>query len=679
MKGKLPLVFPREEDRIPLNIIEVSGKPKRAARKTVYRLVPPRSFKENVRYRHAVRKWALKSKHNRNWLMKRCAQDFFFFCETFLWIYEPRPEQGRPNVIPFIPWDHQRPAMSVVIENLGFRDIGMEKARGEGASWTCLMIILWRWVFRDMESFGLVSMNEQAADNPDDPNSLGWKLDWQLKQLPQWMVGKKSTTGRNGDYTRNISKHNWINERNGSTITAYACTGDLASGGRKTAFFMDELSKFPRGPDEEAMAATEPVTNSRLLVSTPKGADGAYYRCMTEDSSMIKLVLDWTKNPTRNRNLFTIDMANRHLYFALDEDKQGEDKRRMSSDFEDYFFTTQVPILQRRGFDVEARGKLWSPWYVERCLRPRMTPKKIAQEYDRDYGGSASRFFQSGVISMHVEKARAPIAQGEILCDLDTLVVQKFTKLKNGHLKLWLDLQAGTRPPRGEYVLGIDVATGQGGSMSSNSVISIIDRGLMKKVGEFASPNVKPERLAQYAVCLAKWFANADGGSAYMIWEGNGPGNSFRAFIVDETSFRNFHFRTSQKSVSGKATKEPGWWSNKDSKRELLSNYRHALTDLLVENPSEIALKETLCYIEDTGGKVVFVSSLNEEADPANDGENHGDRVIADALAVFGCEELNGGAGGAAPMAKASASNPPPGSFAARRKKWMALQKKDEW
>jgi hypothetical protein len=653
----------------------------RKARNEGVRLIPPRSLRENVRYRIAVRRWALKSKANRDWLMKKCAQDFFFFCETFLWIYEPRPEEGKPNVIPFIPWDHQRPAMTVVIENLGFRDIGMEKARGEGASWTCLMIIFWRWLFRDMESFGLVSMNEQAADNPDDPNSLGWKLDWQLKQLPQWMVGKKSTTGRNGDYTRNISKHNWINERNGSTITAYACTGDLASGGRKTAFFMDELSKFPRGPDEESMAATEPVTNSRLLVSTPKGSDGAYYHAMTEDGSMIKLVLDWTKNPTRNQNLFLIDLTTERLLRADIEDEVVE----VDKGYQLKFFNEYLPILRRRGFDVEAKGKLWSPWYVERCLRPRMTPKKIAQEYDRDYGGSASRFFPSAVITRHLERALAPKVQGEVICDLDTLVVEKFTTLRNGHLKLWLELRGGTIPPRDEYVLGIDVATGQGGSMSSNSVISIYSRRTMKKVGEFANPNVRPERLAQYAVCLAKWFANEDGGPAYMIWEGNGPGQSFSRFVIDETSFRNFHYRTSQKSVSGKATKEPGWWSNKENKRLLLSNYRHALTDELTENASEIALRETLCYVEDTGGKVVFVSNLNEEDDPANDGENHGDRVIADALAVKGCEELNGGTGSLeVNQEKFSIHNlpvnPPKNSYAGRRKKWLALQKNElDW
>jgi hypothetical protein len=633
------------------------------------KLVPPLTFKENIEYRVAVRRWAAKSPANRRWLMEKCKEDFFFWLETFAWIYEPRPVKGKPKVIPFIPWEHQREPIQVIIDNLGYKDIGLEKARGEGASWSCLMIILWRWLFYDMESFGLVSMNQDAADNQEDPNSLGWKLDYQLRMLPKWMAGEKGK-----DYTRNVSKHTWINKNNESSITAYACTGDMASGGRKTAFFMDELSKFPRGPDEDAMAATEPITDCRLLVSTPKGKEGAYYRCMTEKSSMIKLILDWTKNPTRNYQLFRIDYENQRLLRPTDGTNDV-----FKPEWEATFWNEQFPDLQRRGFNVESKNKIWSPWYVSRCLRARMTPRKIAQEYDRDYGGSSSRFFRAGLIEDLLTRTRRPLTQGDIICDLELLEVEKFTKQKNGRLKLWVELAGADpnrlRPPRGEYVLGIDVATGQGGKMSSNSVISIIDRMTGTKVGEFATPNLKPEQLAEHAVALAKWFATQDGRPSYMIWEGNGPGGSFRNRIL-ESQFRNFYFRTPLKTTKKKPTKEPGWWSGKDQKRELLSKYRHSLTERYFENLSEKALEECTCYIEDTGGKVTFVAGESDEDDPANDGENHGDRVIADALASFGMELLNGGANVQA--AKAEVQNlmrPPEGSFAWRRKKHMDARK----
>lgn len=647
-------------------------------------LIPPRTFKENIQYRYDVRKWALESKANRNWLIKKCREDFFFFCETFLFLYEPRPDAGGlPNIIPFIPWDHQRPAMQTILDNLGFHDIGLEKARGEGASWTCTMIILWRWLFYDMQAFGLVSMNEDAADNQEDPDSLGYKIDWQLDWLPLWMTGKKSNLSLSKDagYIRNISKHTWKNCRNGSTITAYACTADLASGGRKLAFLMDELAKFDRGPDEDAMSSTEPVTNCRLLVSTPKGANGAYYRAMKERSSMIKIVLDWTKNPTRNQNLFTIDMENNRLEL-VDPANGNRTKKYVDQEYQTKFFRELLPDLINRGFPVETRGKLWSPWYVERCLRPRMDPKKIAQEYDRDYIGSSSRFFPASTIEMLIEKTLPPMATGEVVCDYEDFKVTKFMRLASGHLKLWFRIADGEQalPPIGDYVIGIDVCTGVGGTLSSNSTASIANRKTGVKVAEYASPVIKPEKFAALCLCLAYWFKNESGGPAYLVWESNGPGKSFGSFILEETGFRNFHYRIPRGRSSQKRTKEAGWHSSKDSKRELLSNYRYALSEGQYENLSDIALRETMSFVEEPGGKIAFVSALSDEDDPANSGENHGDRVIADALSVLGMEELNGGSLIIKVDKKPNISTAPRGSFLHRQRKWLALQKKqNEW
>lgn len=523
-----------------------------------------------------------------------------------------------------------------------------------------------------MESFGLVSRHELAVDNPDDPDSLGWKIDWQMKQLPLWMIGKRSTSNSPNDWSRNISKHTWVNNRNGCSITGYPATGDLGSGGRKTAFFMDELAKFPRGDDEEAMSATEPVTNCRLLVSTPDGAEGAYYRCMMEPSSMVKLILDWTRNPTRNKNKFRIDLPRRILISA------ENDSVEMPADIQKQFWEVDFPILSKRGFPVDDKTKVWSPWYVSRCVRPRMTPKKIAQEYDRDYGGSSSRFFPSVMIEMLLERCIHPQISGDFVINSETHTVQAFTRMKEGRFKMWADVKSGGKPQPGDYIVACDVATGQGGSMSSNSTISIVNRSIGKKIASYANPNIRPELLAELAVALCRWFRNESGGEAYMIWEGNGPGGNFRNHIMSETSFRNFYYRQQIKQAGSKDTKEPGWWSGKDSKRELLSKYRHALSEGHFENLEELALRETLCYVEDTGGKVKYVSGQSDDTDPANSGENHGDRVIADALANYAMVDLNGGEDIAKIAAKSNAAGPPEGSFAWRRKQFELAKKKKE-
>jgi len=602
-------------------------------------ITPPQEPVANVQYRKQLRLWAAKHPANRRWIMQKCKKDFYFWLESFAWLYEPRPEPGRAAILPFIPWAHQRPVMDAILRNLGYDDIGIEKARGEGATWLCLMIIVWRWIFHDMQAFGIVSRNELTADNPDDPDSLGAKIDWCLAKMPTWMVGIRGV-----EFRRNISKHTWINERNGSTITAYPSTGDLASGGRKTAFFMDELSKFPRGDDEDALAATEPVTNCRLLVSTYNGADGAYYRAMTEESSMIKCRLRWTDNPYRSINKFCIDGANQTL---VDPETREEVAELRRTGYIDTFFAEVHPVLLKRGFCVAEPEKLarktWSPWYVDRCMRPRMTPQKIAQEYDMDPIGSGNRFFPADLLDDCLLKARRPTFVGDIEYDLEKLSVTRIFRNVTGNFRMWLPVGGGNWKPRSaKYVVGCDVGQGLGTNHASNSTICVLDRDTGEKVAEFASPTTMPERLAETAIALCKFFTTHDHSPAYLIWEANGPGGAFRERVMSST-FRNFYFRTAYKTRRGKPSKEPGWWSAREAKKDLLGKYRWALQEGFFYNPSEAAIREAGQYTTIGGGRLEFLST-GDEMDPSDEGDNHGDRVIADAVANMAMEYLGGGA-----------------------------------
>jgi hypothetical protein len=643
-------------------------------------IVPPQEPVANVLYRKRLREWAIESEANRKWIMAKCKRSFYFWLETFAWLYEPRPEIGRAPILPFIPWIHQRPVMNSILEHLGYRDIGIEKARGEGATWMCLMILLWRWIFHPMQAFGLVSRNEATADNPDDPDSLGAKVDWALSKMPTWMVGRKGM-----EYRRNISKHTWINTRNGSTITAYPSTGDLASGGRKTAFFMDELSKFPRGDDEAALAATEPVTNCRLLVSTYNGADGAYYRAMTEEHAdmMIKLRLRWTDNPYRSINKFVIDGKTQSL---LDPDTKQPIQELIDIGYVEKFFDTYYPVLMKRGFVVTDSDrlirKLWSPWYVERCLRPRMTPQKIAQEYDMDPIGSGNRFFPGEVLDDCLDRCRMSEFSGDIEYDFEKLRITRILRSSTGLFRTWIPTRGGRwMPPPANYVIGCDVAQGLGTNHSSNSAICVLNRDTGVKVAEFASPTVLPEKLAEIAISLCHFFKTANGDPAFLIWEANGPGGAFRERVLS-SSFRNVYYRSAYKTRRGKPTKEMGWWSSKDAKMDLLTKYRWALQEGYFTNPSEISIREAGQYVTVGGGRLEFVSASADDTDPTDAGENHGDRCIADAVANAGMEYLGGGAT-QAEATEHQKRNPTPleGSFlqrqmAARQKKRIS---KNDW
>lgn len=616
----------------------------------------PKTPVEHLAYRLAVNRLCDGNREMQEKVMAVCRQDVLYFINVFGFLFEPRAKKFNAasgnTIIPFNTWPHQDKAIHKLVASLGVGDVGIDKARGEGATWICLMILLHGWIFEPHpQAYGLVSRNEMAVDNPDDPDSLMSKLDWEMTMLPRWMVGLPKK-----HWLRNFTKHTIKNLRTGSTFTGYPATGDLTSGGRKTIILMDEFGKFPRGADYDALGATEPVTECRWFVSTYNGADGAYYDVMRENSRMTKIIMDWKDNPTRNKGLYqvvgdvpvAIDPVNNPLPAGY-EAEFAKIKRR----------------LEDRGFDLKSGVR--SPWYDSRCLRPRMTPQSVAQEYDRDPGGSANRFFTISVVErLQTQTTRKPHQQGDINFDIGDWKA-RFTPHPEGRLKLWLNLDLRHVPPVDDYVIGADVATGSGTSFASNSALSVARRATGVKVAEFASPAISPQSFADYAVALCHWFVNSGGSPGFMIWEVNGCGGQFRDRLF-EIGFRNFYFRERLDVITRETLRQPGWHSNNARKRDLLGHYNWALAEGMFTNPSHEALEECKFYI-DTGMKIEHTAALDVRH-PTEFGESHGDRVIADALVAWAIKDYF-----AKPNEQPKKSNslhPPIGTFAFRQ--WQHKQ-----
>jgi hypothetical protein len=579
----------------------------------------PRDLGRNLRYRIELRKRAQGDAGFRRAMLTACKHDILFFFAAWCWLYEPRPRKTEdgitlPNIIPFIPWDHQIPVIREIDEHLGFRDIGMEKSRGEGASWIAVLFSLHRWLFRQMSAIGLVSRTENAVDNPDDPDSLMWKLDWELEQLPRWMGGVKDK-----EYKRTLSDHTLKNLRNGSTITGYAATGDVASGGRKLFFLADELAKFPRGPDREAMASTQHVTDSRFVVSTPKGSEGAYYELMHEPSNMVKLVLDWQMNPTRNRGMYTfvdgVPVAVDPVNNPLPDNYNPPTKKIL-----DLFSR-----LRRKGFVLERRKR--SPWYDRECDRPGATPQNIAQELDRDYGGSAYRFFGDEFFRAAEKTVLQPVSRGVVTYHPETLEPE-FQTTRDGPVQLWCNLDVQNSPPESTYVVGADISSGLGGSYTSNSVVEVVDVLTMEQVMEYAINTVSPTEFAEHCVAIAKWFHDA-----YLIWEANGPGAAFtnRAKAL---SYPNVYYRSVLWRRGSKKTKEMGWWSDTRTRQALFGEVRRRVVAGTLKLRSDSLVKE--CQQYQVVADQIIHTGAAKTLDDSSRGQAHGDRVIAMGVCLHG-------------------------------------------
>lgn len=557
----------------------------------------PKDLVGNLEYRRNLLEWANTAERQRI-LWTACKHDILFFINAFCWLYEPRSSRlvgTTSNVIPFITYEYQDVAFTEMNNILGEKDIGVEKSRDLGATWMFLTLYFYHWMFHDFSSFGIMSRTADLVDKPGKKDTLMWKLDFLLNGdggvggLPGWMKPEVYRTVMLME-----------NKANGSTFEGASTTEDAFRGGRKKSIAIDEFAAFPSGDDYKSLAAAQHATDSRIFVSTPKGAAGAYYDVMHTPSNMLKIVMDWKEHPERKKGLYTSEDGNVKL---LDKE---------------YNFPESY------GFILD--GKTRSPYYDNECSRPGATPQSIAQELDRDYGGSEYQVFGKELYESAQEDLLRPYSRGVLYYDGETFEPD-FQQTEDGPFKIWCHRDArGTPVTTGDYVVGCDVAAGLGGSYSSNSVAIVVDNVTGQQVAEFASNTVRPEDFAELVISMCKWFSGA-----FLVWEHNGaPGGAFTRTVLD-SGYGNIYYREIEGRAYRKKTKNAGFFTNDKNKLALLGKMAGAIQSKEYVIRSNFLLEECRQYIY-KDGRVVHSRSIKTQ-DDSSKGQAHGDRVIAAALA----------------------------------------------
>jgi hypothetical protein len=583
--------------------------------------------------------------------MVACRHDVLFWMNCFCYVEEPRTIRVDglvlPTTLPFITWPHQDGPIRQMRENLGLRDIGVEKSRAQGLTWIACLLALHDWIFTPGSLVGFVSKTETDTDSPENPGSLFAKLDWELKRLPSWMIGVEKE-----DWKRNLAQHSLTHFKNRSRIVGYANTPNMARGHRVRWFLLDELAAWNAGDDEQAMTSTQYVTPSRLLISTPEGTDGAYYRAMHEPSNMLRIVVDWKDNPWQNRGLYrhvqgkmvALDPVNN----PLPPNYEAESRELMTR-------------LRQKGFKLS--GETRSPWYDEQCDRTNANPKSIAQELDRDYGGSMYRIFGGDFVAKASLDVQIPKVRGTLTYHAETLKPE-FDRSSDGPFHLWLNLDSKVRPPEQHYVVGCDIASGLGGPYSSNSVLCVLDGVTLEQVLEYATNTTPEEEFADLAIATAKWFHDA-----YLIWERSGQsGQGFTKRVLDQ-HYPNIYRRVIFHRRTRKRTQEAGWVTGHTTKEIMLGELRRSVLAGELKIRSRTALQETGYYAR-VRGKIVQTLS-HQAQDDASVGVTHGDRVIAMAVALQGARDR--------PWPKdgepSAVQEIPTNSIAGRNREWDEVRK----
>ena len=548
----------------------------------------PTDIRENLRWKAKIHRRVMDDPAYAEVIWDACKQDPIFYVNGFVYTYDPRREPF-PKV-PMILFPFQVDGLSQIIRALNAHDIFVEKSRDMGASWLCILALEWAWHFHDDLAFLMGSRVEDYVDKTDNPKALFWKIDFLHRHLPKWLMPPGYTSAYR-------SKLHIFNPYTGSVIDGESTTENFARGARLTAILLDEFAAVDQG--HQILGATRDATNCRIFNSTPAGIANAYYD--VRQTGIRKLRFHWSEHPLKNPGLYTTA-------------KDGT-----------------LKVLDKEGYPDRYRptldGKLRSPWYDIQFDRA-ASPREIAEQLDIDYLGSGYQYFSAEAIQRAIRRfACDPILVGDLEYDSVTAEPIRFREHQEGRLKLWCLLNRdGSLTIDHPVVIGGDVSAGTG---SSNSCLCAYDATTNEKLAEYANPYIRPEEFARQAVALAQWL-----NKAYLIWENNGVGRQFGSRVV-ELGYGNIHYRRREEAISKKVSDVPGWASTIETKLVLMGSYRAGVENSKIVNRSKIALEETLEYIFDAKGGVAH-SRENSKTDPTGAKKNHGDRVMADALAQHG-------------------------------------------
>ncbi len=557
----------------------------------------PRDMESNLRYRVWLRKACKTDAGLRKAIMAVCEQDVLFWINSFVWQHNPRKKKYDAEVGPFITWDFQDEAVKVILWHIAEdEDLLIEKSREMGASWLCLLVMDWLALFHHNKKFLCVSHSEDAVDRPDDPDSLFWKVQFVHENLPAWMGQPRKR------------KMGFAYKRTRSAVNGAATTVRSGVGGRATAVFLDEFSKQR---DDHAILGHTADTGCRIFNGTHYGVGTAFFG-LTQRPDLHKLQLHWSQHPDKRKGLYRYNPSLGRVE-VLDHG---------------YAFPADYHFVMDGTPTGGPFPGLRSPWYDRECRR-RANSRDVAMHLDIDPRGSAEQFFDPLKIRVLQEThCCSPFWEGDVVYDPDTGKPIRLERRDGGPLKLWLHLRPEDGRPQPDFFTGgADTATGTG---ATPSCLSLVRVKTGEKVGEYTNSRIEPKEFAKVAFALCWLFKDPDGQGAFFAWEMQGPGETFGLALTD-LGYRNVYYRRDEFVLHPQQSAKPGWYPAPNNKDFLLREYRSALEDGQFINRSKSALAECLDFRYNSRGNVEHGGQ--QTGDLSGSRVNHGDHVIADALA----------------------------------------------
>ena len=576
---------------------------------------PPRTLEANIAFRRKLIAAARDDDEHVENLWKICARDQLFFINSFCFLHEPRPGFQASKVIPFITYDAQNIALMMFRDAMGQRDVLVPKSRDQGGTWMLTTSFAHEFIFSPNSGLCFASRSKEFVDGSGATKKpLMRKLDFQIQNLPAFL--KPRVTVR--DMHRS-------NDTNGSFVDGSTTTEDIARGDRYTAILLDEAAAMDFL--QHVMGATRAVTDCRFFLSTIKRTStrgGSAFAELLANETFQKVTLSWLDHPKHSAGAYRWREDTGELE-VLDKIFYEKKYHWSGEGLPDYVFRKPAE---------DKPGQVRSPWLDLEEDRS-FDRLEVNREILIDLEGSDKAFFPREMVEGYkIKHGRDPRWTGAVAIKrkkasrkgrvYQTYTIKEFSGNPRGNLLWWGEWDIRREPPKRKYVISADVAAGGGGG-TSESVLDVWDVARRAKILRFAAKRVYPNQLADLAIALGNWFHGA-----VLIWERNGSTGS--QFTAELRRRRYPHlFRPQSDQIDKKRSKKPGFGSTADSKDQMLGAYGMSLKTNEIVNPDCAALDQCLAYVYMDNGHVAHKDSVKSE-DPTMVKDNHGDRVIADAL-----------------------------------------------
>jgi hypothetical protein len=540
-------------------------------------------------------------------------------------------------------------------------DLAVDKTREEGATEVlCKMFSLY-FLLRPEIYFLMGSRKEDLVDKSVEirngrlvgpHQTLFHKVMYGLVHLPAWIP-------------LNITKkHLFLQNLDTNAMVEGESTNEsFGAGNRATAVLVDEAARIDPEPAQFIIDNIHDTTRCAIFNSTHFRHGSAHpYNHLLISNKIPVIELGYETNPEKAIGLYR--SPNKSVVEIIDL-KYYQDKfpsldlsERSKEPVDHILFGRVHPAILRVEELEEEYEKVWvadggeQTWgmprsvWLDKEIRRGRSRTDLAQNILRIPQGSADQFFDNETVQKIKSRfVREADTTGDVTFDIIDKKVRncKFeVGRRNAPFKWWGPLPKGRPDQKHNYVVACDISRGTG---ASNSVLAVLDVNASELVGLYTNPYIDVSEFAELAVATCEWVGGMN--KPFLIWEANGPGDTFWARIR-KLGYWYFYRKADESKITRKKTKSPGWRSTpgeNGTKLAQLGILDAALYESLKEEKMFQYLiihdaqlcNELLDYMF-LGDRVdVGLSSQALESSGAR--AAHGDRVIAAAMTVLGCKE----------------------------------------